>query len=359
MTPALLFLAAVALIGLSALVLRKTTALARVGGVQYERRRRRKAIGLVLLVAAVMCVVVASITLYYSNDNLVDFNAPSFDINTRPPVPTKDLSSLQLATPRSTPPPPAAVPEPPSHPLVIAPPTPATPFAPTSPPLPPMPSLPAIPSLATNNPAPPVSPIVIQSPMSPGALLFSQATELAAHKDFNGALDKVNAAILADPKMAEAYSLRASIYIRGQLWDKAEADYHAALQIDPKNAKMKYNLAELYFLQKKYDAARPDFAELQQDPDVGDLSAYKVFLCDLFGGKEAAAAKELDVFNDVGSNASYYFANLAWCLYHKKVEDARGWQTSAQHIYPSEKFNLYSEALRDIAVADGNAPSTP
>ena len=111
---------------------------------------------------------------------------------------------------------------------------------------------------------------------------------------------------------------------------------------------MKFNLAEIEFRQKEYDAARPGFATLTQDSTMGDLAAYKVFLCDLFGGHEHVAASELDAFNQVGSNASYYFTNIAWSFYHQKTEDARSWVMSARRIYPPNKFSLYAASLRDL-----------
>ena len=81
-------------------------------------------------------------------------------------------------------------------------------------------------------------------------------------------------------------------------------------------------------MQEQYDAARAGFAALEKDPivktqpDMGDFAAYKVFLCDLFGGHQAQAKKELDVFNDIMGNPSYYFCNAAWDLVSKRTSMA-------------------------------------
>jgi tetratricopeptide (TPR) repeat protein len=166
--------------------------------------------------------------------------------------------------------------------------------------------------------------------------------------DVNGALDKLTEAIKLNPKNSAAYVLRASIYCQKKLWTQAEEDFAAAGAIDPRNVVIKFNEVEVKFLQKQYDAARPGYAALADDPDMGDLAKYKVFLCDLFGGHEDAAAKELDAFNKAGENASYYFSNAAWDLYHKKIEDARGWLISASHIYAPQKNGYYAQSLRDL-----------
>ena len=107
-------------------------------------------------------------------------------------------------------------------------------------------------------------------------------------------------------------------------------------------------MSEVAFLQKKYDEARPGFITMEQDPNLGDLATYKVFLCDLFGGHSETAAAELQAFDKIGSGASYYFAEAASSLYNKKPEDARGWLTSASNIYAPAKFKLYAASLFDL-----------
>ena len=87
---------------------------------------------------------------------------------------------------------------------------------------------------------------------------------------------------------------------------------------------------------------------MKSDPYLGDLAAYKVFLCDLLSGHDAVADKELDAFNQAGTNASYYFANIAWFLYHKKTNEARDWLKSAQNIYEPYKVDLYSATLIEL-----------
>ena len=166
--------------------------------------------------------------------------------------------------------------------------------------------------------------------------------------DTDGALTDLSQAIKLNPDSTGAYVLRASIYCQKKLWTQADDDFKAAARLAPTNVVLKFNLVEVKFMQKQYDAARPGFVALKKDPDMGDFAAYKVFLCDLFGGHEAAAKKELDVFNDAMGNPSYYFSNAAWDLYHKNIEDARSWLVSASHIYPVSKFTTYGQSLRDL-----------
>ena len=95
---------------------------------------------------------------------------------------------------------------------------------------------------------------------------------------------------------------------------------------------------------------------LESDPDMGDLASYKIFLCDLFGGHEDVAKKELDAFNATGSKPSYYYSNAAWSLFHKNTEDARSWLVSALRIYPAQKNEFYQSSLKDLGYLPLPAP---
>jgi len=161
-------------------------------------------------------------------------------------------------------------------------------------------------------------------------------------------LSAATAKISANPQDADAYGARGNLYAAKRDWEAASRDYQSAVTIDPTNAKAKFNLAEMSFMQKKFDAAKAGFAALEQDSDLGDLAAYKAFLSDLFGGQLDAASKELDAFNQVGGNASYYFANVAWSINHRKMDDARGWLRSATRIYPPAKIKLYVTTLFEM-----------
>lgn len=183
---------------------------------------------------------------------------------------------------------------------------------------------------------------------APREIKWDPAAQLKKEKELNAELDKLNSHLKQNPNDPVAYGDRGNVYAAKKSWDLAENDYRSALQINGNLAKAAFNLAEMEFAQKKYDRARPGFEGLRSDPNLGDLAAYKVFLCDLLSGKDAVADKELDAFNQAGTNASYYFANIAWFLYHKKTNDARDWIKSAKNIYQPYKFDLYSATLIEL-----------
>jgi tetratricopeptide (TPR) repeat protein len=184
----------------------------------------------------------------------------------------------------------------------------------------------------------------------------SPADQLAdAYHDYakgslDTAIDKVSAIIKLDSRNVQALMLRGSIYAKQEQWDKAEYDYEVALVSDPNNPIVKFDLAELKFMQKKYDEARPGFVEIESDKNLGDFATYKVFLCDLFGAHEDVASKELDAMNQVGGNPSYYFGNAAWDLVHNKKDEASDWLQSAGRIYANapQKIANYTSSLQSL-----------
>jgi len=166
--------------------------------------------------------------------------------------------------------------------------------------------------------------------------------------DLDEALREIDVALQLDSHNASAYEVRGAIYIQKKLWDRAEQDYTMALALDPAGSGYKYNLAEIKFMQKAYDDARPRFALLLGDETFGDLAAYKIFLCDLLTGYEGRAAADLDIINKTEAKPSYYYANAAWDLAHHKSKDANALIISAQQIFDSSKNASYLFSLEEV-----------
>jgi Tfp pilus assembly protein PilF len=201
----------------------------------------------------------------------------------------------------------------------------------------------AAPAKSPTAPGTPTAPAA--APVDPATHMIAKAIGAMNNNDEPGAEADLTEAIRLNPKNPAAYVLRASLYCQKALWPQAEADFTTALTLDPKNIVVKFNLVEVKFMQKQYDLARPGYAALEKDPDMGDIAAYKVFLCDLGAGHLEVAQKELDAFNDVGSKPSYYYSNAAWSLAHKNQADAEGWLASAKRIYTDRKNVFYLQGL--------------
>jgi hypothetical protein len=151
-------------------------------------------------------------------------------------------------------------------------------------------------------------------------------------------------ALELDPKNLVALDLRGTIYIQEKLWDRAERDYATLDKISPDPA-YKYKLGQIRYLEKDYDNARPRFAALENDPRLGDLATYKVFLCDLLGSHEAIANRDLNALPPASSKPSFYYVRAAWDLYHNQRPAANQLFAEADHLFSSTINGLYLEAL--------------
>ena len=215
----------------------------------------------------------------------------------------------------------------------------------------------AAPSSTQAAPAPPAA------AAQDNAQLAHDVGKLCDAHQYDAALAKLDPTVQADPKNLYALSLRGYVHCKLKQWGPAQIDFQSILQVNPQSIDAKFDLAEVQFLQKDYTGARTAFNALTPDANIGDLAAYKVFLCDLYGGDMRKARAELEAFDLVASNPSYYFANVAWELYHKRPDSARPWLASAAHIYYPAKLENYSRSLIDLGYlplpAPGDAAAAP
>ncbi len=178
--------------------------------------------------------------------------------------------------------------------------------------------------------------------------LTTAANQSLDSGDLDDALASVDSALQLDTHNALLYELRGTIYIQQKLWDRAENDYQSALQINPTDVSFKYKLAEIKFLQKAYASARQGYLALENDPALGELAKYHVFLCDIFDFDDPSARRDLDALNgDPEKHQAYYFCNAVWDLFHKDRQGANNWIISASRLYSSADMDLYLSSLKN------------
>ena len=176
--------------------------------------------------------------------------------------------------------------------------------------------------------------------------ILSKASEEAAAGNLEQAARDACVAIQIDPHNASAFELRGSVYIQQKLWDRADRDYQTADKLAPQPA-YKFKLGEIKYLQRSYEDARVRFVKVQDDPRLGDLATYKIFLCDLLAMHEGAAGQDLARIDGMPKSPAYYFCHAAWDLYHNQLKEANGLLAAAQQAYDSSIIELYYGILLD------------
>jgi tetratricopeptide (TPR) repeat protein len=185
------------------------------------------------------------------------------------------------------------------------------------------------------------------TPSAPAPPTAESLLEKAASDQADGkleqAINEASAALALDPKNAGALELRGSIYIDEKLWERAERDY-TTLNTNSRDPAYQYKLAQIKFLQRQYDDARPLFAEMKDDPRLGDLARYEMLLCDIFGYHETIAAHDLTILDATGQRPSYYYGRGVWCLAHGEPVAANRYAAQASGKFSDAICALYTGA---------------
>ncbi len=153
-------------------------------------------------------------------------------------------------------------------------------------------------------------------------------------------------------------NLRGAVYTRMRNFDKARAHFTNALELakglDTEAFHPKFNLAELDFVTKKWEAARDAFQKLLKDPGKpgtgsDTLINFKIMICDVQQKKEADADLVFKSFDQYDADSpAYYFAQAVKLFAKEDKEGASEWLESAKRIYPKEINEVYNDSLVEM-----------
>ena len=157
------------------------------------------------------------------------------------------------------------------------------------------------------------------------------------------------------------YNLRGAIYTKLRDFSKARTNFKKVLELQPGAQEAEFNLAELDFVEKKWEKAFKAFSALRSDDmRKGDKNIidYKLFLCKLMQSKSKGdafyqAALEIQKnFNFLDDQAGYYFANAALAIKEDDRTEANRWMNSADKIYGRRRTAPYRDAFIELGWLD-------
>ncbi len=113
---------------------------------------------------------------------------------------------------------------------------------------------------------------------------YDDAIRFFADKRVFETLDALDEAEKVFSKSMELHNMRGSCYIEMRIFDKANISFNKALEISPNNLNLKFNIAECFFVSKKWQDSHDKFQELVKilPPNSGDifrLAEFKLLLC--------------------------------------------------------------------------------
>ena len=113
---------------------------------------------------------------------------------------------------------------------------------------------------------------------------ISGAFSISARGSYDQALADFNQVLKINPKHAEAYNNRGSIFTAKGQYDQAIADFNQALKLNPRYANAYYNRGVAYYNKSLYDKAIGDFNKcLELDPKLADAYFSKALALEAAG----------------------------------------------------------------------------
>jgi len=171
-------------------------------------------------------------------------------------------------------------------------------------------------------------------------------------------LEKLNELEAATAPNHYIENLRGAVYTKMKDYKRARVHFGKSLElakgISAEAFHPQFNLAELDFVEKQWDAARAAFQKLLTDPGKptngsDSLIKFKILICDIQQKKEADADLLLSTFDQYDPDSPvYYYARAVKEFAKDDKEEANTWLESAKRIYPKEINEVYNDSLVEM-----------
>jgi tetratricopeptide (TPR) repeat protein len=186
--------------------------------------------------------------------------------------------------------------------------------------------------------------------------LMNEVIHCYFNRDFRQALKLLDKADQIVPDTPMALNSRAAIAIEERHFADGERYCKEALAKDPKFLLSRFNLAEIPFLQKNYDAARKVYRELLEEYPEDEMIQFRIYLTYLLEKDEAGAKKRLDEFKFPSTTGAYYYAHAAWEFAHENPSEGHTWVRSGDWVFSPSKDANFAAVFYDLGWLDRPKP---
>jgi len=177
---------------------------------------------------------------------------------------------------------------------------------------------------------------------------YQDAAETFQKGDYEGALKLIEKADQIQANVAPGYNLRGAIYTKMLKYPEAERDFQKAYELDPKFLLPLFNLGEVAFLQKNYEESHKRFDYFVEKNGSNDLAEFKLFLCDLLGGKTEKAEKSVKDTSPSPMTPLLFYMKAAVQFQKGNEPAALEEIQSAVNVYPVGQNNAFAETFIDL-----------
>lgn len=177
---------------------------------------------------------------------------------------------------------------------------------------------------------------------------LSRVQDLLGQTRFHQAEQALETAFAEEVKNELYYTIKGMVASKRASFAEAENNFKKALLVAPLQGRYLFNLAELYYLQGKYDKALDQYLLIRDESVSRELLEYKLILCYLLTGK-AKEARSLVIKVKLDAKTPYfYYAHAAWAFADGRIEEGRYFAETARKLYLSG-----NELFRPFLVEQG------
>ena len=164
-----------------------------------------------------------------------------------------------------------------------------------------------------------------------------------------------------DVKFFQLHNLKGAVYTKMRSFEEARVEFEKAIAIDGESFHPQFNLAELDFVEERFQGAEDGFSKLLErygglTPDgfrqilesTERLMQFKVLICMLKEGREEDATNLIAKFNYLEDNPAYYYGNAAVEFSKENKEEAQSWMKSAERIYDPAIREIFMDSFVEV-----------
>ena len=168
-------------------------------------------------------------------------------------------------------------------------------------------------------------------------------------------LAEIHEAHLIYDKNPVTLNIQGSCYVEFRDFEKASRCFKKSLAQDTRNLNVRFNIAEVAFVMKKYGEAKELFSSLAKKlsdsanhDSVRDIIQFKILLCHIKTDEEAKAKAMLEKSDFLDDSPFFYYGKAAIAHSEDNAKEANQWVQRAARIFQPTEIQIWQDSLIEV-----------
>ncbi len=182
---------------------------------------------------------------------------------------------------------------------------------------------------------------------------IAEARRLIMQKRVFEAMEPLQVATDIIPAHPTLVLLQANADVLLRKLDSAEERLQGLMKDYPYDSGVVFNLAEVYFIQSRWDDAITYFtkaAEIMaatQQKQLHTLTEFKIYICHKKKGNVEVATEYEEQFDFTSDTPAYYISQFIKHSHAEDEEEAQRWLAKAKRIFSSQEMGIWEDTLKE------------